>query len=312
MARAATCGGCRVIELVIVPFLEAAVRTATPLAFAALGEFVAERAGIINLGLEGMIIAGCFGGAAVSVIAGPGLGFLGAAMAGVAMAAIFALFVVRVGTDQIITGTALTLLGLGLTGTLYHVAPALAGAGTVLPTSGPIAIPGLSAIPLLGPVLFRQPLATYSLYAMIPAITWWLYRTHAGLALRAVGESPEAAAAAGLAKDHIRAMAILFSGAMGGLCGGTLVLAQVGGFTEGMSAGRGFIAIAIVVLGRWTPLGTAGAALLFGGAFALQYLFQSLGLELPYQLFLALPYVLTLVLLAALRGRAMAPAHLAK
>ena len=300
------------IELALVPFLEAAVRTATPLAFAALGELVAERAGIINLGLEGIIIAGCFGGAAVTVVAGPGLGFFGAAMAGVVMAAVFAFFVVRVGTDQIITGTALTLLGLGATGTLYHLAPALVGAGSVLPTSGPLAVPGLSAIPVLGPVLFRQPLATYALYFLVPAIAWWMFRTHAGLAVRAVGESPEAAAAAGLSPNRLRAMAILFSGAMGGLCGGTLVLVQVGGFTEGMSAGRGFIAIAIVVLGRWSPLGTAGAALLFGGAFALQYLFQSLGLELPYQLFLALPYVLTLVLLAALRGRAQAPAYLAK
>ena len=300
------------IELVLVPFLEAAVRTATPLAFAALGELVAERAGVINLGLEGTIIAGCLGGAAAAVLGGPLVGFAGAALAGMMIAAVFALFVVRIGTDQIITGTALTLLGLGVTGTLFHVAPAVAGAGQVIPTTGPVAIPGLSAIPVLGPALFRQPLATYALYLLAPAIAWWMARTHGGLAVRAVGESPAAAAAAGLSPRRIRALAILFSGLMGGLCGGTLVLAQVGAFNEGMSAGRGFIAIAIVVLGRWTPLGTAGAALVFGGAFALQYLFQSLGSSLPYQLFLALPYVLTLVLLAALRGRAAAPAHLGR
>lgn len=298
------------MEVVLVPFLEAAVRTATPLAFAAIGELVAERSGVINLGLEGTIIAGCLGAAVMGALGGAGAGYLGAALAGMLMATVFALFVVTLKTDQIITGTALTLLGLGLTGTLHRMLPMFAGPAAALPTTGPVAIPGFSQLPIIGPVLFAQPLATYALYAIIPVLAWWMARTHAGLALRATGESPEAARAAGIAVDRVRWGAILFSGAMGGLCGGTLVLAQVGGFNEGMSAGRGFVAIAIVVLGRWTPWGTAGAALVFGGAFALQYLFQSLELALPYQLFLALPYLLTLVLLAALRGRARAPANL--
>lgn len=300
------------LELMIIPFLEATIRTATPLAFAAMGELVAERAGVINLGMEGSIIAGCLGGAAAAAVWGSAAGYVGAALAGVLLAAIFALFVVRIGSDQIITGTAITVLGLGLTGTLFHAAPTLVGAGTTLPTTGPVAIPVLSALPLLGRVLFMQPLPTYALYALVPLLAWWLRRTHAGLALRAVGESPEAAAAAGVAAGRMRAAAIVFSGLMGGLCGGTLVLAQVGSFNENMSAGRGFIAIAIVVLGRWTPWGTAGAALVFGGAFALQYLVQSLGLAWPYQVFLAMPYLLTLVLLATLRGRAISPAHLGR
>lgn len=300
------------LELVIVPFLEAAVRTATPLALAALGELVAERSGVINLGLEGMIIAGCLGGAAAAAAGGTGVGYVGAAAAGLLMAALFALFVVRLGTDQIITGTALTLLGLGLTGTLYRAAPQWVGVGETLAAAGPLPIPGLASIPVIGPVLFRQPPITYALYLIAPLLAWWMYHTHAGLALRAVGESREAAAAAGVRPSRVRWAAILFSGVMGGLCGGTLVLAQVGSFNEGMSAGRGFIAIAIVVLGRWSPLGTAGAALIFGAAFAMQYLFQSLGLALPYQLFLALPYVLTLLLLASLRGRATAPAQLGR
>jgi ABC-type uncharacterized transport system permease subunit len=300
------------LELVLVPFLEAAIRTATPLMFAALGELVAERAGVINLGLEGTIIAGCLGGATAAVLGGPVLGYAGAMLAGTLMAAVFAFFVVRIGTDQIITGTALTVLGLGVTGTLFHLLPRVVGVGVVLPTTGPIPIPVLSDLPLIGRVLFAQAAPTYALYVLVPVLAWWLMRTHAGLALRAVGESPAAAQAAGLAPQRIRAMAICFSGAMGGLCGGTLVLAQVGAFNEGMSAGRGFIAIAIVVLGRWTPWGTAGAALVFGGAFALQYLAQTLELALPYQLFLAMPYVLTLVLLAAMRGRGIAPSHLGR
>jgi ABC-type uncharacterized transport system permease subunit len=300
------------LELTLVPFLEAALRTATPLAFAALGELVAERAGVINLGLEGTIIAGCLGGAAAAVLGGAAFGYAGAMFAGLLLASVFALFVVRMGTDQIITGTALTVLGLGVTGTLFHLAPRAVGVGVVLPTTGPLPIPVLSDIPVLGRVLFAQSAPTYALYVIVPALAWWLSRTHAGLALRAVGESPAAAEAAGLVPQRIRVLAICFSGAMGGLCGGTLVLAQVGAFNEGMSAGRGFIAIAVVVLGRWTPWGTAGAALLFGGAFALQYLAQSLELGLPYQLFLAMPYLLTLVLLASMRGRGVAPAHLGR
>lgn len=300
------------LELFLIPFLEATVRTATPLAFAALGELVAERAGVINLGLEGTIIAGCLGGTAAAIVGGGAIGYVGAAAAGVAMAALFALFTVRIGTDQIITGTAFTLLGLGLTGTLFRMLPETFGAGVALPTTGPWAVPLLSEIPLLGRVLFTQPIPTYALYVLVPALAWWMRRTHAGLALRAVGESPDAAAAAGLAPQRIRTAAILFSGMMGGLCGGTLVLAQVGAFNEHMSAGRGFIAIAIVVLGRWTAWGTAAAAAVFGAAFALQFFAQTLGLGIPYQAFLAIPYLLTLLLLAALRGRAMAPAHLGR
>lgn len=300
------------VELALIPFLEAAVRTATPLAFAALGELVVERSGTINLGLEGMIIAGCVGGAAAATWGGAGAGYLGAAGAGLLMALLFALFVVRLGTDQIITGTALTVLGLGISGTWFHLAPASLGAGTAFPTTGAVALPLLSELPLVGRVFFTQAVPTYALFVTVPALAWWMTRTHGGLALRAVGESPEATAAAGLAPARLRTLAICFGGVMGGLCGGTLVLAQVGAFNEGMSAGRGFIAIAIVVLGRWTPWGTAGAAMIFGAAFALQYLVQSLGLDVPYQLFLATPYLLTLVLLASLRGRATAPAHLGR
>ncbi len=290
----------------------AAVRTATPLAFAALGELIAERSGIINLGLEGTIIVGCLAAAMAAAALGAPVGFLAAAVAGAAMAALFALFVVQWRTEQIITGTAFTLLGLGLTGTVHRLLPGLAGEGLSLPTVGPVALGPLAELPLIGGALFRQPVPTYVLYVVVPLLAWWMSRTQAGLALRAVGESPEAAHAAGIRTRRVRWIALLVAGALGGLCGATLVLAHVGAFTEGMSAGRGFIAIAVVVLGRWGPLGTAGAALAFGAAFALQYLAQSLGLGVPYQVFLASPYILTLVLLAMLRGRTRAPAFLGR
>lgn len=297
-------------------FLEATVRTATPLALAALGESVTERAGVINIGLEGAIMAGAFGalvGAGLAPgLGGATLGFAVGALAGLLAAALFAAFAVGLRADQIITGTAVTLASLGLTGTLYRTIYGETGAALTTPTTPPLAIPGLSAIPLLGRALFAQPPATYLLYLLVPAVAWWSARTHAGLALRAVGERPDAAVAAGVRPRRVQLAATLFGGALGGLAGATLVLAQAGTFAEGMSAGRGFIAIAIVVLGRWHPVGVAAAALLFGAASALQYLFQAMGWPLPYQLFLALPYVLTLLVLASVSARAAAPAALGR
>ena len=291
-------------------FLESGVRFATPLAYAALGELVVDRAGVINIGLEGAIICGAFGALIAAGTGSVWLGFAGAALAGVLLAAIFAFFVVTLKTDQIITGTAMSMLGLGLTGTLYRTMYGTAGASLHIATIAPAPVPGLSAIPVIGRAFFDQPVVTYALYAIVPALAWWFYRTTGGLALRAVGEHPEAARGAGISPSRVQWAALLFGGAMGGISGGTLVLAQVGTFAEGMSAGRGFIAIAIVVLGRWTPFGVAGAALLFGAASALQTLAQTMGWGMPYQLPLAFPYLLTLVLLASTRGRTASPAAL--
>ncbi|HEU4566047.1 MAG TPA: ABC transporter permease [Gemmatimonadaceae bacterium] len=303
-------------------FLEATVRTATPLALAALGETVTERAGIINIGLEGVILAGAFGallgGYPVWLGAEQGsvlAGFAAAISAGVLVAMLFAVVTVRLRADQIIAGTAINLLALGATGALYRGLYGETGAALSVPTTGPIPIPLLSDIPLVGRALFAQPAPTYALYLLVPLAWWWLYRTHAGLALRAVGESPEAASVAGILPERLRMTALLVGGALGGASGGTLVLAQSGTFAEGMSAGRGFIAIAIVVLGRWNPVGAALAALLFGAASALQFLFQATGWGVPYQLPLALPYLLTLAALAVRRPgargrRALPPAAL--
>jgi simple sugar transport system permease protein len=291
-------------------FLQASVRTATPLAFAAYGELVAERAGVINLGVEGAMIAGAFGALVGAGVAGVTGGFAVAVLAGTLTAALMVFVVLWLRADAVIAGTAITMLALGLTGTLYRALYGAQGAALSLPTLAPVALPGVVVLPLIGRALFEQPVVTYALYATATALGWWLSRTHGGLALRAVGERPEAAVAAGVSPTRVRTLALLFAGAMGGLAGGVLVLAQVGTFAEGMTAGRGFIAIAIVVLGRWSPLGVAGAALLFGAASQLQYVFQSLGWAVPYQLFLALPYLLTLLVLAGTQRRARAPAAL--
>jgi simple sugar transport system permease protein len=293
-------------------FLAASVRVATPLLLAATGETVTERSGVINLGLEGMMLAGALAATLGASAAGPWAGLALAVLAGMALAAVFAAVAIVARADQIIAGTAITLAAVGLTGTIYREAYGTGGAGLTLPTLALVAIPGLSRIPLLGPALFAQPVPTYLALLAIPAAWWLLFRTRAGLQLRATGEGAAEARAAGVRTTAVRAAATLAGGAFAGLAGATLVLAQVGTFAEGMTAGRGYVAIAIVVLGRWHPLGVAVAALLFGAATALQFVFQAIGLAAPYQLFLMLPYLLTLLALGGAVGRVRAPADLGK
>lgn len=297
-------------ETVLAGFLAAAVRVATPLLLAATGEVVTERAGVINLGIEGMMLAGALAAALGASAGGPWVGVALAVAAGMTLAALFAAVTIGARGDQIITGTAVTLGAVGLTGTIYRRAYGASGAGLDLPTLPAIPIPGLSRVPVLGPALFDQPAPTYLSLLALPLVWWLLFRTRAGLALRATGESQAMARAAGVPTRLVRAGATVAGGGFAGLAGATLVLAQVGTFAEKMTAGRGFVAIAIVVLGRWHPAGVALAALLFGAATALQYLFQTMGLDVPYQLFLMLPYGLTLLALAGLVGRVRPPADL--
>ena len=300
------------IELMVGGFLAAAVRVATPLLLAAIGETISERAGVINLGLEGMMLAGALAATLGATASGPWTGVLLAVLAGMALAAAFALITVGARTDQIIAGTAVTLAAVGLTGTIYRQAYGAGGAGLGLPTLATLPVPALHRIPLIGPALFDQPAPTYLALLAVPLVWLLLFRTRLGLALRATGEAAELARAAGVRTRLVRAGATIVGGGFAGLAGATLVLAQVGTFAEKMTAGRGYVAIAIVVLGRWHPAGVAVAALLFGAASALQFVFQSMGLEVPYQLFLMLPYGLTLLALGGVVGRVRAPADLGR
>ena len=292
--------------------LAAAVGIATPLALAATGETVAERSGVVNLGVEGAMLFGALGGAIGATLAGPAAGLALGVAAGVLVGALFAAVAIGAGADQIITGTAVSLASVGLTGTIYRQFYGPGGVGLSIPTLGPIPIPGLAGLPLVGGALFAQPVTTY-LAVMAAPLTWWLlFRTRGGLALRAAGEDAVAARAAGVPVRLVRVMAVLVGGAFAGVSGATLVLAQVGTFAERMTAGRGFVAIAIVVLGRWNPLGAVLAALLFGLATAMQFAFQAAGVKVPYQWFLMLPYLLTLLALAGVVGRVKAPGALGK
>jgi simple sugar transport system permease protein len=292
----------------VVGFAAASVRVGTPLGLAAIGESIAEKAGVINLGIEGAMLAGALGAALGASSHDATTGVIAAAMAGTLVAAMFAAVAVAARANQIIAGTAVTLGATGLTGVLaqrFFAEPSLS-----MPTVRAVALPVLADIPVIGDVFFRQSVLTYAFYALIPLASWLLWRTRFGLQLRASGEAPAAAAAAGVRVGRLRTVAVLIGGLCAGLAGAALVLAQVGAFTERMTAGRGFIAIAIVALGRWNPWGVAAAAMLFGAATALQYTVQAAGSQVPYQLFIALPYLLALAALGVSIGRHRGPAAL--
>lgn len=278
----------------LLAFIAATFRIATPLVLAALGELVAERGGVLNLGIEGAMLVGALVAALGAASAGPGWGMAAALLAGAGCGAVVAVIAVRYRADQVITGTAVTLGATGLTGAIYRIQVAAGVRLDTLPTLRVPAVPTIVA------------------FVLVPIVGWVLYRTRWGLALRATGEDRHAAAANGVRVVRVQSVALLVAGALAGLGGATLVLAQVGSFAERMTAGRGFIAIAIVVLGRWSPSGVLGAALLFGALEALQFLLQGTGFDLPFQLFLVLPYALTLLALAGLVGKARSPAGLGR
>ena len=291
--------------------LEAALRLAAPLLLAALGELLVERAGVINIGIEGTMLVGAFAGFVIAVATGsPALGVAGAALAGCAAGGIFAVFAVVRRTDQIVVGMALNLLALGGTGLAARAL--YAGAAPSAPSVSPWPLPGLSELPVVGAALFAQTPFVYAGWVGALALGLFLSRTRAGLRLRAVGESARSADAEGVRVDRVRILSLLVGGALIGVAGASLSLALSGTFTEGMTAGRGFIALAVVVFGRWRAGGVVLAALFFGGATALQFRLQARGFGVPYPVFLMFPYVVTLVVLGLATGRARAPADLGR
>ena len=277
------------------------VRLAVPLLLAALGETVAEKAGVINVGMEGMMLAGALAGFAASFAAhSPWVGAGAAALAGVTLAALFAALTVGLGADQVVVGTAVNILALGLTGVFFRAEPQLNGATAA--SFAPLSLPFFhhSAGAAVVAALFEQNALGWLAWVLVPLLWLLLFRTRWGLRLRATGERPSAADGAGVRVARVRIAATLVGGALAGLAGAYLSLGYTVGFGENMTAGRGFIALAVVILGRWNPFGVAAAALLFGLASALQFQFQASSTRFPYQFFLALPYLLTLL---ALLGR---------
>lgn len=295
------------------PLLVAMLMAATPLLLAALGELVTERAGVLNLGVEGMMLMGAVGGFAAEVASGsPSLGILAAALAGMAMALLFAILTLSLLANQVATGLALTLFGSGLSALLGQ-----GYVGTPLPRLPQLALPGLSDLPFWGPLLFAHDALVYLGLLLVPALSWFLYHSYTGLRIRAVGDSHDAAHAIGHPVLRIRYAAVLFGGALSGLAGGYLALAYTPMWAVNMTAGRGWIALALVVFAAWQPLRVLLGAWLFGGLTIAQLHVQGLGLPIAAQALSALPYLATILVLVLIsrdttRIRLNAPAALGK
>ena len=278
----------------LIPILVGTLAAATPLIFAGLGELVAERTGVINLGVEGMMLVGAIAGFAAAAETGYGAaaGLPAGAVAGALTALIFAFFALSLAANQAACGLALTIFGVGLS--------AFIGQSYIsysLPGLKPIAIPLLSDIPLLGPVLFKQDAVVYLSIVAYAGVAWTLSKTRLGLLLKAVGESPEAAHAIGYPVILIRFGAVAFGGAMAGIAGAYLSTVYTPLWVQNMSAGRGWIAVALVVFATWKPTRLLLGAYLFGFVTILQFHAQELGIMLPVQFLAALPYVATIVVL---------------
>jgi general nucleoside transport system permease protein len=288
------------MDLATLPAILASLMiAATPILLAAIGELVVERAGVLNLGVEGMMITGAIGGFMVAVWTGSaGLGFVGAAVFGAGLSLLFALLTQVLLSNQVATGLALTLFGLGLAALLGDPFE-----GVRAPQMAAFEIPGLSAIPVLGPMLFQHDPVVYLGLGTCVGVWWFLHRTRAGLTLRAVGENHAAAHALGYKVVRIRTLAILFGGACAGVGGAYLSLIRVPQWTEGVTAGAGWIALAIVVFASWRPLRLILGAYLFGGISVLQLNLQVAEAPIPVEVLSAAPFVVTIVALVILSAR---------
>ncbi len=280
----------------IVPILAAAIAAGTPLVFAALGELVTERSGVLNLGCEGMMLVGAIAGFATASQGGSlGLGVAAGMAAGAAMSGIFAVLTLNLMANQVASGLALTLFGVGLSAFVGKPFESIS-----LLRDAPVEVPLLAQIPVLGTILFRQHVLVYASWVLFAAVSWFLYRSRAGLVLRAVGESPESAHAIGYPVIRIRYLATLFGGAMAGLGGAYLSLFYAPMWVEGMVAGRGWIALALVVFATWRPARVMAGAYLFGGVTIAQFFAQGAGIDVTTQFLSALPYVATIVVLVVI------------
>jgi len=294
-------------------FMLSIIVSSTPLLLAATGELVAERSGVLNLGVEGMMLVGAIFGFAAMVATGSAvLAVLAGLAGGALMALIFAVLTLSFLTSQVPTGLALTIFGTGVSALMGK-----AFVGVAVPRLPKLDIPGLTDIPVLGPIVFGQDALVYLSFAAVIGVSWFLYRSRGGLVLRAIGDSHEAAHAIGYPVLRIRYLAVMFGGAMAGLGGAFMTLAYNPSWAENITAGRGWIALALVVFSTWRPLWLIVGAYLFGGIMYFSFYIQGLGVAIPSQLVSALPYLATIVVLVAIsrdrtRIRMNAPACLGK
>jgi len=304
-------------ELLDIAFISgligATMRMATPIIFATLGEILTERAGVLNLGIEGIMLMGAMTGFLVTFSSGSvWAGVLAAAMVGMLLGLLMAVLAVNLGLSQHVSGLAITLFATGLAMFIYRLH---FGSPTVPPTIQPfkqIALPVLSKIPLIGPGLFTQYSLTYYAWLLIPAMSILLYKTNLGLKIRTVGENPVVADTVGVNVTLTRTLCLVFGGALMGIGGAFLTLAHQNMFLIEVIGGRGWVAIAMVIFGNWDPLKGAIGALIFGFLDGLQLRLQGLGIAISFHLFLMIPYLLTIVALISVSRRAAVPAGLLK
>ena len=298
----------------MIDFLAAAIRIATPLMLAALGGILSERAGVFAVGLEGMMLMGAFSAivgawAAHSALVGVALASIGGGFIGIVVAFV----TVRFRADNMVTGLTANIFAAGLTSYLLR---SLSGGGQPIAIHmsplQPWPIPGLDQIPIVGPLLFSLPPLTYLGIVGCVALTLFLYRTQAGLTLRATGENPEAVFASGIEPMRVRMRAIVACGAIAGLGGAVLSLQQVGTFTDGMTGGRGYLALASLIVSRWNPIGAALACLAFGAAEAFEFRLQGFGVPVSSYIVQMAPYVIALLVLAGLGRSTRMPASIGR
>jgi simple sugar transport system permease protein len=294
----------------IISLLAGMIRIATPILFGAMGELVTERSGVLNLSIEGTMLMGAFVGFLITYNSESlWLGVLAAMVAGALMGLLMAVMASTLKVDQTVTGLAINLLASGLSFYLFRLAFKDVGSENLpsIATFEVVRIPLLSEIPFLGRILFSQHALTYLAFLLVPVIAFFLYRTKYGLELRSVGENPRAVDMKGISVPVRQYMAVMFGGMMSGLGGAFLTLASAGLFVPEISGGRGWIALAIVIFGNWRPARIVVGALFFGLIDSFQLSLQAVGVELPYQLLLALPYLFTILALVVGRGRSRAP-----
>ena len=288
--------------------LAATLRFATPLAFAAIGGIFSERAGVVNIGLEGMMLAGAFFGIFAAVESGSWvIGLVGAMIAGGLLALIHAFFSIHLRADQIVVGTAINFLALGITGYLFRSIYGTQGTPSDISRIPDVTIPGVRDIPFFGDVFGQLSLMIWLVFALLILAYLVLFKTAIGLRIRSVGEHPKAADTVGISVFGIRYGAVVASGMLAALGGAYLSIGFVGSFNENMTVGRGFIALAAVIFGKWHPFGAFGGCLLFGFSSGLAQRLQSEA-DISANLLSTLPYVLTLIALVGLIGRSRAPA----
>ena len=289
--------------------LAGALSLSVPLIYGAMGGVISERVGVVNIAIEGQLLAGAFTSAVVASITGnPFIGLVAAALAGMLVSFALAAFSIKYFVDQVIVGVVLNVLVVGLTSFLYsQVLTANGGALNQPPRFSRISIPVLGDIPLIGPMLFRQTVIVYIMYALVVLVYIGLFHTKWGLRLRAVGEHPQAADTVGIKVARTRYVNMMLAGAVAGMGGAFYTLVSVPAFNREMTAGAGFIALAAVIFGKWDPLRATLAALLFGFATNLQGILSVIGSPVPSQFMLMLPYIVTIFAVAGLVGRSRAP-----